>query len=90
MALLLVLLADHSLGVGPVHPEGRVGDQVVHPKIRQAIFREGIAALDVLGVLALDHHVGLADGVGLVVQLLPIGLHPGLGIQLAQELLGHG
>ena len=42
------------------------------------------------GVLPLDHHVRLADGEGLVVQLLPEDLQARVGVQLAQVLLGDG
>ena len=37
-----------------------------------------------VGVLALDDHVGLADGVGLGVQLLAEDLERGVGVQLAR------
>jgi hypothetical protein len=41
------------------------------------------------GVLPLDHHVGLADGEGLVVQLLAEDLELGAWVQLVEVFLGH-
>ena len=53
------------------------------------VLREGVAEGDVADVLALDEHVRLADGVGLVVQLLPEHGEAGLGVVLGQVLVGH-
>ena len=36
------------------------------------VFVEGDFVADVLGVVAFDHHVGLADGVGLGIDLLAV------------------
>ena len=44
---------------------------------------------DVVGVLALDEHVGLADGPGFVVPVLAEELRLGLGVQVADVFLGH-
>ncbi len=41
------------------------------------------------GVLALQHHVGAADGVGLVVELLAEDLEPGGGVERPEVVLGH-
>jgi hypothetical protein len=54
----------------------------------QAVGGEGVAEDDVGDVLPLDEHVGLADGVGLGVQLLPIHDEPGVGIQAGEVLAG--
>ena len=70
-ALLLVLLADLLLDLLPLDAERRVGEHVVEALAVEAVVREGVAEDDVVHVLALDEHVGLADGVGLGVQLLP-------------------
>jgi hypothetical protein len=51
--------------------------------------RQRVAEDDVADVLPLDEHVGLADGVGLGVQLLAVHRQPGLGVQLGQVLAGH-
>jgi hypothetical protein len=70
-AFLLVLgLANFLFDLLPVHAKGRVGEHVVELLAGEAVFRQRIAPHDVLRVLALDEHVRLADGVGLVIQLL--------------------
>ena len=51
-------------------PNGGVGEQIVEGLTGKAVLREAVAIEDVRGVLALDHHVRPADGVGLVVDLL--------------------
>jgi len=48
----------------------------------QAIGGEGVAEDDVGDVLALDEHVGLADGVGLGIELLPIHDQPTSGLRV--------
>ena len=47
----------------PFHAEGRVGQHVVELTAAVAVVAERIAGDDVGHVLALDEHVGLADGV---------------------------
>ena len=89
-ALRLVLVLDFLLDLLPLDAERRVGEHVVELLPRVPVLRERVAAHDVLGVLALDHHVALADGVGFGVQLLPEDLQLGIGVQLAQVLLGDG
>ena len=69
-ALLLVLLADFLLDLLPLHAEGRIGEHVVEFLPRMAVVGERVAEHDVGDILALDQHVGLADGVGLGVELL--------------------
>ena len=56
---------------------------------RQAVVGKRVAEDDVGDVLPLDEHVGLADGVGLGVQLLPIHDEPGVGVQAGKVLAGH-
>ncbi len=90
VALLFVLGPHDGVGLGPVHAEGRVGDEVVHAQVGMAVVGEAVGRTpDVVRVLPLDQHVRLADGVGLGVQLLPEDLEPGVGVQLGQVLLGH-
>ena len=95
-----VLLSAHVLKVGlPALAVGRVGEHEV-----ELAGREGVAgerrvlrpAHDVVGglALALEEEVGLADGVGLGVDLLAVevggDLLAALGGELLQGLLGHG
>ena len=79
-ALLGELLADDGLDLLPLHAEGRIGEHVVEEFAQQAIGGERVAEDDVGDVLPLDEHVGLADGVGLGVQLLAIHDEPGAGV----------
>ena len=55
----------------------------------QAVGGEGVAEDDVGDVLTLDEHVGLADGIGLGVELLAVYHEAGVGIQAGEVLLGH-
>src|SRR5690606_16158648 len=52
-----------------------------------AVLGEAVAGHDALRILALDHHVRLADGEGLVVQLLAEDLELGLRVQLEEAIL---
>jgi hypothetical protein len=54
-----------------------------------AVIRQGVAEADVGNILALDQHVGLADGVGLGVEFLAEHGQPRLGVVLFQVLAGH-
>ena len=56
----------------PAFAVGRVGQHEVEALAREFVGRQRGADLDVLGVVALDHHVGFADGVGLVVDFLAV------------------
>lgn len=79
-AKLLVLLRYVVLLRLPLHAEGRVREHVVKPFVRMAVaIREAFLGLasaervaidDVLHILALDHEVGAADGVGLGIVFL--------------------
>ncbi len=83
-------VANLVLDLLPLHAEGRIGEQVVEGLACVAVLAEGVAADDVGGVLALEHHVGAADGVGLVVELLAEHLQAGVGVERAQVVLGDG
>ena len=95
-----VLLAAHALQVGlPALAVGRVGEHEVELAGREGVVGEGRvlgATHDVVGGLALSlqQQVGLADGVGLGVDLLPVEVRGDvlsvLGRELPQGLLGHG
>ncbi len=88
-ALLLVLVPDSLLYLLPFHAEGRVGKHVVEPALRVAVVAQGVAGNDVGDILALDEHVRLADGVGLVVEFLPVQGEPGLRVVLQQIFARH-
>lgn len=55
-----------------------------------AVVGQGVAGDDVGHVLALDEHVCLADGVGLVVEFLAEQGQAGGGVVLQQVFAGHG
>ena len=87
--MLLGLFANHGFDLLPLHAEGRIGKHVVEDFRQQAVGGEGVAEDDVGDVLALDEHVGLADGVGLGVQFLAVHDQPGVGVQAGEVLAGH-
>ena len=94
-----LVLDLHRVGhLLPLHPERRVGEQIVEALggvlvalvgVVGAVRLERVALLDVGGALALQHHVGAADGVRLVVQLLAEHGEGGLLVVLADVLLRH-
>jgi hypothetical protein len=88
--LVLVLLLDFFLDLLPLDAKRRIGEHVVELGVLVALFGKGISLDDVLGVLALDHHVAFADGVGLGVQFLPEHFQLRVAVQLAQVFLGDG
>jgi hypothetical protein len=54
-----------------------------------AVFGQRVADDDVADILALDEHVGLADGVGLVVEFLAEHGQAGIGVVFKQIFAGH-
>src|SRR5579864_9769919 len=80
-----VMFLFYDVGLGfPLDAEGRIREQIVEPVPRQTVLSEAIAELDVLRVLALDHHVRTADGEGFVVVVLPKNFQSGVRVQLAE------
>ena len=79
-------LADFLFDLLPLDAEGRIRERVVEVFPVQTVGGKGVAEDDVGDVLPLDEHVGLADGVGLGVQLLAIHNQPGVGIQAGEVL----
>ena len=57
---------------GPTFAVGRVREHEVKARAEKFIGGEGGAAFDVGRVVAFDHHVGFADGVGLVVDFFTV------------------
>ena len=88
--LLFVFLADFLFDLLPFHTKRRIGEHVVEFRVRVAVIGEGVAWDDVGDILPFDEHVGLADGVGLVVQLLPEHGEPRLRVMLFQILTCDG
>ena len=92
----VALVLDVALLLLPLHAEGRIGEHVVEGPFLavggavEAVLGEGVAEDDVVGVLALDEHVGLADGPGFVVPVLTEELGLGIGIEVADVFLGDG
>ena len=84
-----MLFFDELLLLLPLNAEGRVGEHVIEGDpaalgiALERVSREAVAEPDVVGVLALDQHVGFADRPGLVVPVLAEQQRVGLGIQVA-------
>ena len=74
----------------PIDAEGRVGDAVLEGKPLELVVGEGVAKPHIVGVAAPDHHVGLGDGVGGGVQLLPKAGHLNLRIEIVDAFLHAG
>ena len=70
------------LGCLPVHAVRRVGHAEVEGAAGELVVGQGVGQLDVGGVLALGDHVGLADRIRLVVDLLAVQREPGFGVAL--------
>ncbi len=85
---VVVFVLDGVFDLLPLDPERRVGEQVVELRALVAVLGERVAEDDVRGVLALEHHVGPADGVGLGVEFLAEHLEAGVGVELRQVVLG--
>ena len=90
----VALLLDFAPLLLPLHAEGRIRQHVVErPRTAVgaalvAVLGERVAQDDVLGVLALDQHVGLADRPGLVVPVLPVEKRIRVAVVLPQVVLG--
>ncbi len=90
----IALALDEPLLLLPLHAERRIGEHVVERPAAasrvaiEAVLGEGVAEHDVVGVLALDQHVGLADRPGLIVPVLAEEVRAGVGVQLTDVLLG--
>ena len=85
-ALLLVLLANLLLDLLPFDAEGRIGEHVVELLVRVAVVGQRVARDDVGDILPFDEHVGLADRVAFVVQLLAEHRQAGLGVEVRKVL----
>ena len=68
--------------------EGRVHEYEAHLVVGEAVLLHGVGKADVLGALALDEHVGQADGVGVGDDLLAVEVDVGLGAGAVELLLG--
>src|SRR5690625_1028674 len=63
----------------PAFAVGRIGQHEVEAPVFKFVGGQGGADADVFGAVALDHHVGFADGVGLVVDFLAEQIHVAAG-----------
>ena len=86
----LGLLLHGGLFVFPLPTEGGIGEDIVKGLPGKLVVGEGVAVLDEVGVVALDEHIRLADGEGLVVDLLPEGHQLRGGVELVEIFLRHG
>ena len=68
--------------------EGRVHEYEAHLVVGEAVLLHGVGEADVLGALALDEHVGQADGVGVGDDLLAVEVDVGLGAGAVELFLG--
>ena len=84
-----VFLLDGSFGRLPFHAIRWVGRLVVEGFAGVHVQRQGVAILNVRRVLPTDEHVGFANGVGLVFQLLAKQFQGGTVVELAQVLFCH-
>ena len=71
----LDVVGDHL----PLHPERRVGEQVVETAVGVLVVVEAVTEPDPGRVLTFDQHVSPTRGVGLGVDLLPVHLQGGPG-----------
>ena len=90
VAALGMLVADDLFDLLPVDAEGGIGQAVVEDLARQAVLGQGVAVDEVGDVLALDQHVGLADGVGLGVEFLAMDHQARLGVEALEVLFRPG
>ena len=89
------LALDVLLLLLPLHAKRRIGQHVVKGVlpvllvVRKGVLCEGVAEADVVGVFALDEHVGLANRPCLVVPVLAEQEGLGLVVEVADVLLGY-
>ena len=89
------LLVDVFLLLLPFHAKGGIGQHVVEgPPVAvgvtvKAVGGEGVAEDDIVGVLALDQHVGLAHRPSFVVPVLAVKVRAGVAVEVTDVLLGH-
>ncbi len=89
-----IFLKDLALVGFPALAIGRVGKHEVEAGAGEFVSGERGTVTDVLGVVALDHHVGFADGIGLRVDLLAVEVDGGIradgSLGIDDEILGLG
>lgn len=71
----------------PVDAKRRVGDDVLEGVAGELVLREGVAEPHIVRVAAANHHVGLGNGKGGRVELLPEAGHLNVAVQLVDALL---
>ncbi len=90
VALEGMFVLDLLLDLLPVDAERRIGEHVIEMPAMELVAGQGVAEFDVADLLALDQHVGLADGVALGVEFLAVGPHDRLGVELVDILHPRG
>ena len=84
--MLLMLLTNLFLDLLPFDAEGRIGEHVVELLVGVAVAGEGVSRDNVGDILPFDEHVGFADRVAFVVQLLAGHRQAGLGVEVREVL----
>ena len=62
-----MLVTDELLTLFPLHTEGWIAKHIVEGLTFQVVFRKAVAEVNVLVTVPLNHRVGLADGLGLLI-----------------------
>ena len=83
----VALLLDRALLLFPFHAEGRIRQHVIELLVGEAVFREGVAEDDVIGVLAFNEHVGFADRPGVIIPILTVEHWLGFVVELTNVML---
>ena len=86
----LVLCLDMLLGCLPVDAKGRIGYDIVELVTLELVIAQRIAQTHIVGIAALDQHIGLGDAIGLRIELLTVAGDLRLGINLAEPLIQTG
>src|SRR5260370_39492046 len=73
----------------PLDTKRWISKEVIKSAARVTVVREAIAANNMRGILALEHHIRAANRISLVVQFLPEDLHSCMWVQRAQVVLSH-
>ena len=66
---------DEVFFLFPAHTKRRVAQHIAEPLAFEFVLRETVALANILGILAHDQHIRFGDGVGLLVEFLPVHDH---------------
>lgn len=70
----------------PIHAKGRIGKHIIKFIFTQTIHDKGVAKLYIGGILPLDKHIRLTNGVGFRINLLPEHFQLGIGVKILKML----